>query len=290
LLEVRSLDASHSVARAARTAGQADQAILLAAMTEHRISELRDALAQALMQGDIERARAIFDSMAEGERAVMSPELTDALVRIAGDRISELMDALTAAGADDGKVESIIDSMSEWERAAVITQAVLRVAFLEDQISSGLDEAGDRVGFVGPVGPFTFRTVDELSRVVELSARAAFHGRPGAEQLSAEDHEADNAKLADQLLAAEQLAAERALNEGLKPLELSTPSLRLRGHTHATVVPSDFKPLAHFDRRYQTLCGRGSGYPAAFQRVGVDHIDCPGCSNALILGGLKPRP
>lgn len=262
----------------------------LHAMSEDRIQELADALAMALTAGDDERFKSIETSMSNDERdAVMPQKVSDALLKRIGDRMEELLDALTAARSDDEQVNSIIDSMSDNECRTVISLAVLRVAQLEDRISFELDNAGHLVELAGSDGPFTFRTVDELSCVVELSTRVTFDALRQPEQLSVNDHDVIEAKLADLLEAAQQLAAAQDLNRGLKPLELMTSwTPRLGRKTHAAVVPSHF---TYHDERYETLCGRGWGYRAPLQRVGLDHIDCPGCRNALSLGGfLEPVP
>jgi hypothetical protein len=259
-------------------------------MSEDRIQELADALATALTAGDAEQFQSVENSMSSDERdAVMPQKVSDALLKRIGDRMDELLDALTAARSDDEQVHSIIDSMSDNDCRTVISLAVLRVASLEDRISLELDNAGDLVELAGFDGPFRFRTVDELSRVVELSTRVTFDALRHAEQLSVHGHDVIETKLADLLEAAEQLAAAQDLNRGLTPLELMTRwTPRLGRKTHAAVVPSHF---TYHDERYETLCGRGSGYRAPLQRAGLDHIDCPGCRNALSLGGfLEPGP
>lgn len=259
-------------------------------MSEDRIQELADALAAALTAGDYEQFKSIENLMSNDERdAVMPQKVSDALLKRIGDRMDELLDALTAARSNDEQVDSIIDSMSDNECRTVISLAVLRVAQLEDRISFALDNAGDPVQLAGFDGPFTFRTIDELSRAAELSTRVTFDALRHAEQLSVDDHDVIEAKLADLLEAAEQLAAAQDLNRGLKPLELMTRwTPRLGRKTHAAVVPAHF---TYHDERYETLCGRGWGYRVPLQRVGLDHIDCPGCRNALSLGGfLKPGP
>lgn len=259
-------------------------------MSEDRIRHLADDLAAALCARDVEQYRSIFESMTDAEAAASHRPVVDALLRLTHDRQAQLMDALKKAGTDYDVVQSVIDSMSADDRDLIVMLTVLRAAHLEQGVLDDLDLELECLDFPGGGGPFMFRTDEELLSVVKVSMRAAFTELPCGPK-SAEDREAIEADLEALLSDAEKRAKTETLNRGFVAVPLSTRwTPKLGRKTHAGVIPSDssYQSYSYGGTRCETLCARGWGDVPSL-RPTLEVVDCPGCLNALALGGFLRR-
>ena len=258
-------------------------------MTDDRIRELAEAYAAAVAAADVEQLRSIADSMSEAEWQVVQKEAAETLLKMTEDRISRLTDSIEAAGSDTDRLESVIENMSESDRADTLWPVAMSAAFLKEHIDSELASLGEGptpLDLTWAEGPFMFQTLDEISRIVALCANITFRPLLDSTQTAEYVDEKDQERLSELLAAAEQLAEQhRPPNQGFSPITLSTRwTLKLGRKTHAAVVTSDLRPNRY--NRFETICGRGSGIAMGSQPDGLDHIDCRGCRNGLSLGGF----
>jgi hypothetical protein len=270
-------------------------------MSEERISGLADAIAAALVAGDAERYRSLVESMPEDDVAASARPVLDALTKLMMERQEDLLKALQAARSDYDRVESVIGSMSVDDRDLVLVLAVVRAALLQEQVLLDLDLEIEMLDLPGRGGPFLFQTDDELLRVVKACMFRAFTElpytwEPGQEAPTVRpidgDAEAAEFRLDALLAEAERCAEAQLLNRRLTAVVLYTRwTPRFGRKTHATVIPSDAPRGAYSfgGQPCEALCGRGRGHVPPVQRI-LDEVDCPGCRNALALGGfLRPE-
>lgn len=283
------------------------------AVGKERIAELAEAIAAAVMAADPERANSIYTAMSREEKeALTTQQEVDALLRLVDERMaqmSQLADALVAAQRaataellateelpETNEIDGLIDPISEPECKVLIRELVSRLGEFEDRapaqfeaILTALDDASSSLP--GNDGPFMFRTIGDLSRVVELSAQLALHNAilGHVPELSEEDREAKEGKLYELACAAEGLAAERDPTQRLQAVALwGGKGLKLGRKKHAAVLPLDYP--VESDTECRTLCGRGSTTTLMFWDQ-LHLVDCEGCRNALMLGGfLRPKP
>jgi len=208
-------------------------------------------------------------------------EQMDALLNKVGTRQRELLDALATAGTDYDECSSIVDSMSESECQAMLTLKALEVANLWAQLSDRVDSLYLAPWHATGDGPFTFQTMDELARIVRLGVRIVLgEMRPDYSPEATEPLRDEIAELID---VSENLAAEKDITKRFKALAVMG-SWKLGRRTHGAVVPIDF-PSKEVPSGYPILCGRGEGLLEPFP-TSLHLIDCPGCRNALLLGGF----
>lgn len=270
-------------------------------MSEERISERADAIAAALITGDAERYRSLVESMSEDDVAVSARPVLEALTKLTMGRQEDLLKALQAAGSDYDRIQSVIESMSVDDRDLVLMLAVVRAASLQEQVLTDLDLEVEMLDLPGRGGPFLFLTEEALLRVVKACMFRAFTElpytwEPGQEDAAVRpldgDVEAAGFRLDALLREAEQRAEAQLLSRGLTAAVLYTRwTPKLGRKTHATVIASD-APRGAYDfggQPCEALCGRGYGHVSSLQPI-LDEVDCPGCRNALALGGfLRPE-
>jgi hypothetical protein len=266
-------------------------------MSEERISKLADAIAAAMVAGDIERYRSLIESMSKDDIATSARPVFDATMKLVRERQEGLLKVLQAAGSDYDRVESVIGSMSELDRELVLTLAVVRAAFLQERVLSDLQLEVGMLDLSGRGSPFLFQTHEELLRVVKACMFRAFMElpytwEPGQEDQAVRPLDDDADARLDELLAeAEDRAEVQLLDRRLTAVVLWTRwTPRLGRKTHAAVIPSDvsYDEYAFGGPPCETLCGNGRG-PVAALRLTLDNVDCVGCRTALALGGfLRP--
>ena len=100
------------------------------------------------------------------------------MTKLTTQRQEDLLTALQAAGSDYDRVQSVIGAISEADRDLVLMLAIVRAAFLQEQVLFDLDLEIEMLDLPGRGGPFLFQTDDELLRVVKACMFRAFTELP----------------------------------------------------------------------------------------------------------------